>query len=82
MKTILKVSFPLMLAAVLILPFVAVTSEPVGATPPCPPNHCPQVLDGYSYVGTCATLSGPGPCLGWIYQRGAETCHVAALGGL
>lgn len=82
MKTILKVSLPLMLAAVLLVSFVTITSEPVGAASTCPPTHCPQVLDGYSYVSTCATTTGPGPCLGWIYKRGGETCHVSALSGL
>ncbi len=81
MRTMLKVSVPFVVAAALVLPFLAATSEPASAVPPCPLNHCSDVLDGFTYVGTCANPDGPGPCVGWIYKRGAETCHVAALGG-
>lgn len=80
MKTLLKISFPLMLAAALILPFVAVTSEPVSAIATCPMSRCPQLLDGYTYVGPCRTPASGSGSLGWIYENGGETCYVSAEG--
>ncbi len=80
MKTILKISFPLMLAAALILPFVIATTEPVSAIATCPSNRCPQLLDDYTYVGPCRGAASTSGCLGWIYRNGGETCYVSAEG--
>ena len=61
--------------AALILSLVTV---PALATATCPANACPDVLDGYAYVGTCVGGTHGNPCLGWIYQSGSEVCSVSA----
>ncbi|MEM7356141.1 MAG: hypothetical protein AAF657_35325 [Acidobacteriota bacterium] len=80
MKASWKLGLSLVAAAVLMVTFFTTSSEPAGAVLTCPPNHCPEVLDGYTYLGPC--VGGPGgPCVGWSYRKGGETCHVAALTG-
>ena len=82
MKKSLKIGLSLVAAAALVLTFVSVNTEPVGATLTCPSNHCPQDLDGYTYLGPCVGNGPGGPCLGWAYKQGSQTCHVSAEGGL
>ena len=82
MKSMLKLGLSLAAVAAIVLSFVALNSEPADATQLCPPATCPEVLDGYTYIGPCEGGEVPGlPCLGWIYQKGGQRCHVAALGG-
>ncbi len=79
MKTLLRTSFLLMLAAVLILPLITVTSEPVGAWATCPTIRCPQSLEEYTYVESCVQVQGWS--LGWAYEKDGETCYVSAESG-
>lgn len=79
MKVFLKVGLCLAVAVALSLSLAAVAS----AWPPaCPTNHCPQALTGYTYVGTCVSGAPGNECLGWIYSRGGEQCHVPAEQGI
>ena len=80
MKKSLKLGLSLLFVTVLAVGISLVTEAPAGATPTCPPVECPSNLSGYTYVSTCATLSGPGPCLGWIWEKNLQQCHVSALG--
>ncbi len=77
MKLAWKLSLSLAAAVVLLVAAGALTSEPANAILNCPSTHCSEVLDGWTYLGPCATN---GDCLGWAYQRGSEKCHVSALG--
>ncbi len=82
MKLTLKLGLSITLLTALALSFTILTSEPASAVSPCPPVECPQLLAGYSYVGTCANFDDSDPCLGWIYSKSGQTCHVSALTGL
>ena len=79
LKLALKLGIPLAVVIAIFLSFAAVDDAQAGWPAQCPPNHCPQVLDGYHYVSTCASDSPGQSCLGWIYQKGTEVCHVPAL---
>lgn len=77
MKTTRKLFVSLAFVAALVLAFGLPSGEPVNASPPtCPPIHCPEVLDDYTYLGPCA---GGSVCLGWRYAGNGEICHVPAL---
>ncbi|MEM7586108.1 MAG: hypothetical protein AAF560_22145 [Acidobacteriota bacterium] len=78
MKRAWKLSLSIAAVAALVLTLGAFTSEPADAILTCPTVHCSDVLDGWTYLGPCST----GNCLGWAYRKGAETCHVPALGGI
>ena len=82
MKSILKIVIPLVAIAALVLSFVPVEGQTFWSTPECPPNECPQALTGYTYVSTCASDNPGSVCVGWIYERGGQQCHVSALGGI
>lgn len=82
MKLGLKLALSLVIVVALAAALFTVTSEPASATQPCPTNECPEVLDGYTYLGPCVTSSGGNACLGYAYRKGGESCHVPALGGL
>ncbi len=76
MNTIVKLSLTVAAIAVLTLVFLTTNSEPADAIAPCPTNHCPANLSGYTYVSPCANFEPA--CLGWIYTKNGSTCHVSA----
>ncbi len=82
MKLTVKLGLSIALVAALTLAFVTFDSTPASATPPCPPTECPSNLMGYTYAGTCASDDPSLPCLGWIYTKNGNSCHVSALGGI
>ncbi len=82
MKVHLKLALALTALFALALTLATLTSTPATAVSRCPPLECPDVRLGYTYIGTCANFDDSEPCIGWIYEKHGQTCHVSALSGL